>query len=138
MLLYYSTSSQCLVFLSSLVVLFVGNLLELGQLFLREILRWGSNFPGDGQFFSGVIVQWQIVWRAIVQRRIFLRGNYPWGQLSSGSIVQEQLSGGAIMRGAIIRGPIFLGWNCLDTKILIYLFETFIITEEAVCSCFAK
>ena len=128
MLLYYSTSSQCLVFLSSLVVLFVGNLLELGQLFLREILRWGSNFPGDGQFFSGVIVQWQIVWRAIVQRRIFLRGNYPWGQLSSGSIVW----------GAIIRGPIFLGWNCLDTKILIYLFETFIITEEAVCSCFAK
>ena len=66
----------------------------MGQLFFREILWWGGNFPEEGQFFSGVIVRWQIVWRAIVQRGIFLRGNCPWGQLSSGSIVQVQLSGG--------------------------------------------
>ena len=69
--------------------------------------------------------------------------NFPQGQLSLGAIVfgvncPGVIIRGAIMRGAIIRGPIFLGWNCLDTKFLIYLLEAFIITEEAVCSCFAK
>ena len=71
-------------------------------------------------------------------------GNFPQGQLSLGAIVLGVNCPGAIIRramtlgGAIIRGPIFLAWNCLDTKFLIYLFEAFIITEEAVCSCFAK
>ena len=60
-------------------------------------------------------------------------GNFPQGQLSLGAIVL-----GINCPGAIIRGPIFLAWNCLDTKFLIYLFEAFIITEEAVRSCFAK
>ena len=48
---HYTTRRRCIVFLNSLVVLFGGNLLELGQLFSEEILWWeweilrGDTFP---------------------------------------------------------------------------------------------
>ena len=74
LLLNYITRRQCIVFLSSLVVLFGGNLCEWGQLFSREILWWG----GGGQFF----------------RAKFPRGQMPGGDFSSRVIV----------RGAIVRG----------------------------------
>ena len=38
----YSTRSPCIAFLSSLVVLIWGNLLESGQLFSGEVLWWGE------------------------------------------------------------------------------------------------
>ena len=57
----YSTRRQCMSFLSSLVVLFEGNLLEWGQLFSGEVLWWGGNYPwgqlSRGQFSSGGIIR---------------------------------------------------------------------------------
>ena len=54
----YSTRRQCIVFLSSLVVLFERNLLEWGQLFSGEILWSGAIYLGA----------------------IFLRGDCPGGE----------------------------------------------------------
>ena len=56
-------------FLSSLVIIFGGNLLEQEQY-------------GEGGFSSGVIVK----------GAIFLGGNYPWGQLSGGQKSKGQFS----------------------------------------------
>ena len=47
----YCTFRQGILFFSSLVVLFEGNLHEWGQLFFRETLWWGSISPA--QFSSG-------------------------------------------------------------------------------------
>ena len=71
------TRRQCIVFLSSLIVLFEGNLLEWGQLFSTEILWCGGNCPGD---------------------------SFPWGQLSGGQLSRgqssrRQLSGGQLSGG---------------------------------------
>ena len=98
----YSTRRQAIVFLSLLVVLFEGNLLEWGQLFSGKILWWGGNFPGGRWFSLGVII---------------LRGNFPWGQLSgaqfsSGQLSVGQLSGGQFSSGAIVLEPSvrYLAW----------------------------
>ena len=71
------TRRQCTVFFSSLVVLSEGSLLEWGQLFSRGILWWGGNCLGD---------------------------SFPWGQFSSGAIVQGAIFLGENWVGAIIRG----------------------------------
>ena len=103
----YSTRRQCIVFLSSLVVLFQGNLLEWGQLFFGKILWWGDyfqagNFP-RGKLSSGAIVQWAIVWGqfssgTIVRRRGQLSGGQsPSGQLSRGQLSREKFTSGAIV-----------------------------------------
>ena len=67
MLLYYNTRRQCIVCLSSLLVLTKRNLFEWGQLFSREVLWCVGNFPGGGQFSS----------LAIIRGEIFLGGNCP-------------------------------------------------------------
>ena len=90
----YSTRWQFIVFLSSFVAHFEGNLLEGRQLFLGDILWWGA---------------------------IFLGGNFSRGQLSSGAIVRVAIIRGAIIHGtiisgAIIQGAIFLGSNCPRTN----------------------
>ena len=78
MLLYYGTRRQCIVCLSSLVVLAKGNFLEWGQLFSRKILWWVGNFPGGG--------------------------SYPRGQFSGGQSSRGKLSGEQLPRGAIFPG----------------------------------
>ena len=65
-----SARRQCIVFLSLLVVLFEGNLLEWGQLFSRKIY-------GEGAIFHG--------------------GNFVHGQLSSGAIIREAIFLGEIV-----------------------------------------
>ena len=82
MLLYYGTRRQCIVCLSSLVVLAKGNFLPWGQLFSREILWWVGNFPGGGQLFSGAIFRGAMIQGKIVRGAITQGGNFPRGQLS--------------------------------------------------------
>ena len=68
---YIIVHRQCIVFLSSLVVLIEVNLLEWQQLFPREILWWVFNFP---------------------------QGSFSWGQLSGGQSSMGQFFSGAIVR----------------------------------------
>ena len=112
----YNTRRQCIVFLTSLVVLFKGNLLEWGQLFLGEILQWGGNFPG-GNYPRGQLSAGNFSWRQLSSGEIVLGqssrgqssrvelsgGNYPRGQLSGGQSSRGQLSGGQFSSGAIVR-----------------------------------
>ena len=93
------TRRQCIVFFSSLVVLFERNLLERGQLFSRETLWWGGQFS-LGPIFLGAIVQGAILGENCSGF------NYPGG----GAIIQ-----GTIIQEASTRGAIFLGGSCLDT-----------------------
>ena len=78
----YSTRRQCIVFLSSLVVLFEETWLSWGNYFRREIHGERENFRGT----------------------TFLRGNCP-----GSNYIQGQLSSGAIVRGEIIREAIIQG-----------------------------
>ena len=105
----YSTRRQAIVFLSSLVVLFEGNVLEWGQLFSGEILWRGSNFPVvflREQFACLIILGGNCPW-----------GNFPRGQLYLGTIVRWVIIWGIIIQEAIIRGTIFLGGNCPRTDL---------------------
>ena len=89
----YSTCRECIIFLSSLVVLFDRNLLELGQLFLGEPLWWGDNFLGE-QFSLG----------ANILGGNCLRGNYLGGNHP-----------GVNYLGCKYPGTIFLGGTCPRT-----------------------
>ena len=62
-----------------------------------------------------IIFKGNFILRGQFQGTIFLRGNYPRGQLSGG---------GAIMQGAIIPGAIFLGVNCPRTSLYALSFKT--------------
>ena len=99
----YSIRRQCIVFLSSLVVLFEGSLFE-----WRWLIYWGDFMVGGGGDFPG--------------------GNFPRGQLSGG-----QLSGGAIIQGAIIRGgAIFVGGNYPRTVLLFDVFKHLLLKKSDV------
>ena len=108
LLLSCSTCRQCIVFLSSLVVLFGGNLLEEGQLFFRKILWWGGNFLrvqlSGGQFSLGVIVCGAITRGQFSSGAFILGGNCPWDNYP-----------GANHPGGTYAGAIFLRGNCLRT-----------------------
>ena len=76
----YSTCRQCIVSLSSLVLLFEGNLLEWEKLFSGEIYCEGAILQGANFFFGGRGVSFprgQLSLIAIVRAAIFLRGNCP-------------------------------------------------------------
>ena len=127
-LVYFSTLSQCIVFLRSLLKLVEGNLLEWGQLLSREILWWLSNFLGGGQFSPGVFVH----------EKIFPGGNFPWGQLSGG---QLSIIPGSIIQGAIVRREgdfregIFLRGNCPDTQLNILHHLPNLYLHHLKCIC---
>ena len=79
-MIHYSTCRQCIVSLSSLVLLFEGNLLEWEKLFSGEIycegaILQGANFFGGGMGGSFPLGQLSLI--AIVRAAIFLRGNCP-------------------------------------------------------------
>ena len=125
----YNTRRQCIVFLTSLVVLFKGNLLEWGQLFLGEILQWGGNFPG-GNYPRGQLSAGNFSWRQLssleivrgqlsrgLSSRVELSGgNYPRGQSSKGHCPGGQFSSGAIVRTLNPRPNIlgFILWILLN------------------------
>ena len=94
MLLYHGTRRQCIVCLSSLVVLAKGNFLQWGQLFSREILWWVGNFPGGGQLFSGAIFRGAMIQGKIVRGAITQGGNFPRGQSSRHLLVRGVLQHG--------------------------------------------
>ena len=79
-MIHYSTCRQCIVSLSSLVLLFEGNLLEWEKLFSGEIYCEGAILQGANFFFGGRGVSFsrgQLSLIAIVRAAIFLRGNCP-------------------------------------------------------------
>ena len=122
-LVYFSTLSQCIVFLRSLVKLVEGNLLEWGQLLSREILWWLSNFLRGGQFSPGVFVREKI----FPGGKIFLGGNCLGDnyQLSRGQSSRGQLSGGRAIfgrqfsSGAIVQTPSWI--YCIIYQTYIYI-----------------
>ena len=71
-----SARRQCIVFLSLLVVLFEGNLLEWGQLFSRKIYGEGAIFLG-GNFVHGQLSSGAIIRGTIIREAIFLGDNCP-------------------------------------------------------------
>ena len=91
MLLYHGTRRQCIVCLSSLVILAKGNFLQWGQLFSREIWWWVGNFPGGGQLFSGAIFRGAMIQGKIVPGAITQGGNFPRGQSSRHLLVRGVL-----------------------------------------------
>ena len=44
-------------------------------------------------------------------------GSFLWGRLNSGTIVREVITQGAIVPEAVIRGAIFLEGNCPDNQL---------------------
>ena len=79
-MIHYSTCRQCIVSLSSLVLLFEGNLLEWEKLFSGEIYCEGAILQGANFFFCGggaSFPRGQLSLIAIVRAAIFLRGNCP-------------------------------------------------------------
>ena len=79
-MIHYSTCRQCIVSLSSLVLLFEGNLLEWEKLFSGEICCGGGILRGANFFFGGgggSFPRGQLSLVAIVRAAIFLRGSCP-------------------------------------------------------------
>ena len=96
-----SARRQCIVFLSRLVVLFEGNLLEWGQLFSGKIYGEGATFLG---------------------------GNFVQGQLSSGAIVRGTIIRGRFSSGAIVLEPsITIEKKMFLQKFLLLLFYQYFL-----------
>ena len=78
-MIHYSTCRQCIVSLSSLVLLFEGNLLEWEKLFSGEIYCEGAILQRANFFFGGggSFPRGQLSLVAIVRAAIFLRGSCP-------------------------------------------------------------
>ena len=136
----YSTRWQFIVFLSSFVAHFEGNLLEGRQLFLGDILWWGAIFLG-GNFSRGQLSSGAIVRVAIIRGAIFLGGNFSRGQLSGWQLSAGQSSTGQLSRGQLSRGQYSSGAIVLEpiktiqTNSILRLFITKIIHGKVNLIC---
>ena len=127
MLLYHGTRRQCIVCLSSLVVLAKGNFLEWGQLFSREILWWVGNYP-RGQFSGGQSSRGKLSGRQLPRRAIFPGRNCPDTYLSEEFYTTEP----KILNASICifqpSGKIKIAGSYWDVDFPLFLFHLFLET----------